>query len=315
MIRGGRASSFAGEASPTPQRFRRLSLMPPRHDIWATPGRGGAAAARVLYQPRHRVRIAALGVAQHLPATSHRSFPSPHLNALVESIAADAGIAATAAAALHVRGTDRWLYALMSGDGNGVVMKVGSATDEGLVREATTLAALRDRQMTLNVPVLRWHGQHDEWFALVTDIVKRNGTEDPDLEDACAAACALATINGDFVVHGDLAPWNMIRSTTGIALVDWEKSRFADDPLWDLTHYVVRVGALLQKWQPRAAVAHLVGSESVGRRYLREIGLDPASAAEHVRRYIRRPTKRTAENSNIRRYELEMAEILSSNPA
>jgi hypothetical protein len=289
--------------------------MPGRLDMWATPGRGGLAAARVLYQPRHRARIAARVVAQLLPL-SHGSFPSPHTQLVVEQIAEIIGVEATAAAALNVRGGDRWLYALTNADGSGVVVKIGSTRDEGLAREASTVAELGAHQPALPVPVLRWHGQCDGSFALVTDIVKRrNGNDDAGIEDARAAACALATMSGGFVVHGDLAPWNMIPSTTGIVLVDWEKSRFAQDPLCDLAHYVVRVGALLHKWPPHAAVRHLIGAESVGGRYLCEIGLDPDSAPEHLRRYLGRPTRRSATNSNIRRYELEMAEILNSNPA
>ena len=128
-------------------------------------------------------------------------------------------------------------------------------------------------------------------------------------------ACALATMHGGFVVHGDLAPWNMIPSPLGLTLVDWEKSRFAHDPLCDLAHYVIRVGALLNKWRPRVRRrATSSASESVGRRYLCDIGLEPESAAEHLRRYLERPTLRTATNSSIRRYEIEMAGILSSNP-
>jgi len=289
--------------------------MPGRLDMWATPGRAGLAAARVLYQPRHRARIAARAVAQFLPVP-HGPFPSPYTQSVVEQIADIAGVEATAAAALNVRGSERWLYALTSADGTGVVVKIGNASDEGLVREASTIAELGAHPSALPVPVLRWHGLHDGSFALVTDIVKRrNGHDDAGIEDACAAACALATVSSGFVVHGDLAPWNMIPSATGVVLVDWEKSRFAQDPLCDLAHYVVRVGALLHKWQPPAAVQHLVGSESVGRRYLTEIGLDPESAAEHLQRYLGRPTRRSANNSNIRRYELEMAEILTSNPA
>src|SRR5258708_18287139 len=283
MTGGGPSGSLAGETSHTPQPSRRLSLMPGRLDMWATPGRAGAAAARVLYQPRHRVRVAARVVAQLLPAKSHQSFPSPQTQLVVEQIAELTGVQATAAAALNVRGSERWLYALTSADSTGVVVKIGSAADDGLAREASTLAALRAHQTTLQVPVLRWHGRHDGCYALVTDIVKRrNGHDDANIEDARAAACALATMDGGFVVHGDLAPWNMIPSTTGVALVDWEKSRFAHDPLFDLAHYVVRVGALLHKWQPRAAGQHLVGSQSVGGRYLREIGLEPESAPEHL---------------------------------
>lgn len=289
--------------------------MPARLDMWASPGRAGLAAARVLYQPRHRARIAARGVAQLLPL-SHGSVPSPRTQSLVEHLAEITGVEATAAAALNVRGSDRWLYALTNADGGGVVVKIGNTSDEGLAREASTIAELGAHQPGLPVPVLRWHGQHDGAFALVTDIVRRrNRHDDAGLEDARAAACALATMRGGFVVHGDLAPWNMIPSATGVVLVDWEKSRFAQDPLCDLAHYVVRVGALLRKWQPPAAVRHLIGSESVGRRYLCEIGLDPESAAEHLRRYLGRPTSRSATNSNIRRYELEMADILDFKPA
>ena len=316
MTGGGPGGTLAGETSPTPQPTRRLSLMPRRLDVWTTPGRAGAAAARVLYQPRHRARIAAGRVARLLPAPSHRAFPAPHTQLIVEQIAELTGVEATAAAALHVRGTDRWLYALTCAEDRGVVIKVGKAGDAGLAREASTLAALSARETTLQIPVLRWHGEHDGWFALVTDIVKRrNGTAGAGIEEARAAACALATMNGGFVVHGDLAPWNMVPTSAGLALVDWEKSRFGPDPLCDLAHYVVRSGALLHKWRPRDAVRHLVGRESVGRQYLREIGVDPESAAEHLRRYLARPTSRTATSSSIRRYEIEMAEILSSNPA
>ena len=314
MTDGGSSGPIADRTSPIPQPSKRLPFMPGRLDLWATPGRAGAAAARVLYQPRHRARIAARVVAQLLPA-SHRPFPSPPTQLIVEEIAEVTGVEATAAAALNVRGSDRWLYALTSADGSGVVVKIGNSRDEGLAREASMVAELNAHRPALPVPRLRWHGQHHDSFAVVTDIVKRrDGSDDAGIEDARAAACALATMGGGFVVHGDLAPWNMIPSTTGVVLVDWEKSRFGQDPLCDLAHYVVRVGALLHKWQPDAAVRHLIGSESVGRRYLCEIGLDPDTAAEHLRRYLGRPTSRSVTNSNIRRYEIAMLDVLDSNP-
>src|SRR5437868_8352564 len=107
MTSGGPGSSLAGETSPPPQPSRRLSLMPRRLDVWATPGRAGTAAARVLYQPRNRARVAAGVVARMLPATSHRTFPAPDTQLIVEQVAEITGVKATAAAALHVRGTDR----------------------------------------------------------------------------------------------------------------------------------------------------------------------------------------------------------------
>src|SRR5260221_13418640 len=101
MTSAGPGSSPAGETYPPPQPSRRLSMMPKRLDVWATPGRAGAAAARVLYQPRHRARVAAGAVARLLPAASHRSFPAPHAQLIVEQITEVIGVAGTAAAALH----------------------------------------------------------------------------------------------------------------------------------------------------------------------------------------------------------------------
>ena len=36
------------------------------------------------------------------------------------------------------------------------------------------------------------------------------------------------------------APWNIVPTAAGLVLVDWEESRFEDDPLFDLSHYVTR---------------------------------------------------------------------------
>ncbi len=310
---GGRRGWVAGETRRAPKPSRRVSLTPPRLDIWATPGRGGAAAARVLYQPRHRARIAAGAVARLVPARSRHSFPSPEVQSIVERIAQSIGVEAVAAAALNVRGTNRWLYALTEADNGGAVVKVGDAGDEGLAREASMLTALSARSTGLYVPVLRWHGEHDGWLAIVTEIVaRRRATADPGLDDASAAARALATVKDGFVVHGDLTPWNMIPSDAGVALIDWEHGRFAHDPLYDLAHYVIRAGALLHKWRPGEAVRHLIGDDSVGCQYLRETGVDPGSASEHLIRYLRRPTSATS-SPIVRRYETEMADILRSN--
>lgn len=314
-MRGDGPGHSLGPDRLPPEPSRRLFLMPRRLDIWATSGRAGVAAARVLYQPRNRARIAAGAVARVLPVASHRHIPATHPQRIVHQIAELTGLHAHAAAALYVRGTGRWIYALTNRQGGGIVVKVGNADDEGLAREAAMLAALATATTTLKVPVVRWQGECDGWFALVTDIIERcNGTGGAGLEAARTAACSLAMMDGGFVVHGDLAPWNMVPTRSGVALVDWEKSHFALDPLHDLAHYVIRTGALLRAWSPRTAARHLVGTESAGRRYLGEIGIDPDSAAEHLKRYLRRPTLRTASSSGIRRYELEMAEILRSNP-
>jgi len=293
--------------------WRRVPFMPRRIELWATPGPGGAAAARVLYQPRRRARAAGTAITRFLPGRPVTSLPAAGIETVVEQVSALAGVCADAAAAFHSRESGRWLFALTARDGNGVVMKLGPADDDGLAREGAMLSKLAASQTTtLQIPRVRWHGVHENRCVIVTDIVtRRSVTAEPDLEDACAAACALATSTAGFVVHGDLAPWNIVPTANGPALVDWEDSRFDDDPLHDLAHYVTRSGALLRAWRPDAAVRHLRGSGSVGRRYLDDIGFEPDSADEHLARYLRRPGAQTSPPT-LRRYETAMADALES---
>jgi hypothetical protein len=45
--------------------------------------------------------------------------------------------------------------------------------------------------------------------------------------------------------HGDWAPWNMLRTTAGWVLVDWEDASDAAPPFYDLCHHMVQSHALL----------------------------------------------------------------------
>ena len=243
--------------------------------------------------------------------------PARVIQSVVAEITEDIGVRVHAAAALHARESQRWLFALTAADGSGVVVKLGMLDDQGLAREAATMNELAASDATFGIPNVRWpnvrwHGQRKGWFAIVTDIAKRrSATADPDLEDARSAACALAATKRGFVVHGDLAPWNIVPTATGLVLVDWEESRFDTDPLFDLAHYVTRAGALLRAWRPETAVLHLTGQGSVGWRYLDEIGLDPNSAAENLVRYLGRAESET-QSPAVRNYEAAMTGALVS---
>jgi len=214
---------------------------------------------------------------------------------------------------LHARESGRWLFALTNRDGLGAVVKLGPADDEGLAREAAMLSTLAAGSGgALVIPGVRWHGVHDGRYVIVTDLVtRRRASAEPGLEDALTAACALATSSCGFVVHGDLAPWNIVPTADGLALVDWEDSRLDDDPLHDLAHYVTRSGALLRVWGPDAAVRHLCARGSVGRRYLEKIGLESDSAGEHLARYLRRPAAQHG-SPKLLRYEAAMADALDA---
>jgi Phosphotransferase enzyme family len=292
-------------------RLRRVHLMPRRIEVWATPGERGTAAARVLYRARRRARVAGTAVARALPIPGTRPLSAPLAQTVATDIARDMGLHPDAAAALHVRETQRWLFALTLPDESGIVVKLGMVDDEGLAREAATMTQLAASDSALQIPTVRWYGRHKGWFALVTDIVARKNTSaESNLEDARTIACALATSKRGFVVHGDLAPWNILPTDSGLVLVDWEDGRFEEDPLFDLAHYVIRSGALLRSWTPPVAVQHLVGNDSVGRRYLAEIGLDPDSASEHLTRYLRQGESQTSRAPH--RYQLAMVAALQA---
>ena len=291
--------------------WRRVLLMPPRYELWAQPGRDGVAAARVLYQPRRRLRVAGTAITRYLPRRK-TALPAAGIETIVGQVAALAGVHADPAAALHSRVTGRWVFALMGRDGHGAVMKLGPHDDDGIAHEAAMLTTLASSRMELEIPRVRWHGVHEDRSVLVTDlVVRRSATAEPSLEDARAAACALAQSSCGFVVHGDLAPWNLVPTATGLALLDWEDSHCTDDPLHDLAHYVITLGEALRMWRPDAAVRHLCERGGVGWRYLEEIGLDPRSADEHLERFLRRPAAQTLAPERGR-YETAMADALES---
>jgi hypothetical protein len=46
-------------------------------------------------------------------------------------------------------------------------------------------------------------------------------------------------------VHGDVAPWNLLRTRDGWALIDWEEAQERHAPFHDLLHFLVQAHALL----------------------------------------------------------------------
>jgi len=63
--------------------------------------------------------------------------------------------------------------------------------------------------------------------------------------------------------HGDLTPWNTLRTKGQLYIFDWEYSE-ADTPAgWDAVHFLFQTGMLLAKDQPRELVANLEAQESI----------------------------------------------------
>jgi hypothetical protein len=53
--------------------------------------------------------------------------------------------------------------------------------------------------------------------------------------------------------HGDLAPWNILLSPSGLRLIDWEYGSLDGFPGVDLAYHVLQAGALLKRWPPTRA--------------------------------------------------------------
>lgn len=93
------------------------------------------------------------------------------------------------------------------------------------------------------------------------------------------------------VVHGDMAPWNLLRVTDGWALIDWEFCREQAPPFFDLFHYIVQAYVMLG----RPTHSEILESVQASRggwisdaiaAYAEAAGLATTEAEEGLRRYL-----------------------------
>ena len=64
------------------------------------------------------------------------------------------------------------------------------------------------------------------------------------------------------MVHGDLAPWNVLRDGRGRpVIIDWENGRCPDVPCWDLVHFIFQQRVLVER----------VPAEALRERILRDL--------------------------------------------
>jgi thymidylate kinase len=68
--------------------------------------------------------------------------------------------------------------------------------------------------------------------------------------------------------HGDCAPWNLLRTSDGWVLVDWEDASPDRPPFYDLWHYLVQSHALLGRPSARDVIEGVHGRGWVGRLVL-----------------------------------------------
>jgi hypothetical protein len=138
-------------------------------------------------------------------------------------------------------------------DGDGVPRLVAKlATDtEGARRLANEVSAIEQIASLLgaplSAPVVVAQATGLAVFEFVPWLPRRDATELP-AEVAFALGrfyLACDSKNGCGAVHGDFAPWNILQTTEGWTLLDWEAASLHGRPFEDLCHYFVQSHVLL----------------------------------------------------------------------
>jgi hypothetical protein len=263
--------------------WRRAALAPGRIDLRLRPG-PSAAAALAIYRPLRRRSMAAAHINRALLAAGlwrQTGEPVEGLEDLARTISLDPDSIATMTSSAR----DRLIVGFAAQGRLEAVAKVGLVDDVGLRREGRVLARLQAATPSrFEIPRLRWHGTwHDRYVVAVEAATM--ATAPTSLEDAREVAVELATGAGDeeSLTHGDFAPWNLVRTPTGLLLMDWEEARTPCEPLVDLAQFIVQSGCLLGAVPPATAVALLTAPGGPGWVYLEATGRSPADAPAILR--------------------------------
>jgi hypothetical protein len=164
------------------------------------------------------------------------------------------------------------------------VCKVGGKGDLGLRVEASMLQSLSRCSPSFAAPTLaRSAASGGSWGFAQTALLAVAPFRVADVDSVLDLAIRLAQAG---VTHGDMAPWNIVKTAGGLALCDWESGMVSLRPLWDLTHYVIQSGSLLRAWPPRRAASMLMGHKGLAHEYGAVLGLSKSDLVEGLQEYV-----------------------------
>lgn len=243
---------------------------PKRNRVVATAGAAGRAALGV-YRPNSKRGRRAAHVSRlvvRLGWWRRASAPPSGVCSLAERVGL---VGPIGMAAMASPGRDRIVVGLARPGELLAVAKVGSLDDVGLRNEAAILLELQSTEARVRTPALRFAGEVDDHFVVITDAVIHSGPP--------VARTEIAPVLRDLeeagergLVHGDLAPWNLVRTVDGrIVVLDFEHARWGSEPGFDLCHFLVQSGALLGSVSPADVLDELHRSVGSGRRAIDDI--------------------------------------------
>jgi len=287
-------------------RWRRVPLTAKRLSLCT---QGAANPALTIYEPHLPRARAARFVGKRTRAVAGRRCPPPAAN--LSDLWTLLHAAPEGVAAMRSSSAGRLIFGVTESARLSMVVKLGDLTDRQLRHEAIMLTTPLMSGLPFTRPAVVWSGAWGDHYVLATRGVARSSNAPFALTELLPIAHALAGAGPDAtpLTHGDFAPWNLVRTTDGTVLLDWESARLGDEPLFDLTHFVVQTGALLGRYGPDRAMKLLCDHDSPGHRLLMSLGRDPNEAGRLVISYLSRT--RPTEHRAVR-FQAQMARLAMS---
>lgn len=245
-----------------------------RIELRSTGGRHGTAAARVIYRPLRPVGRAAaffdrllMRVRLGPKVDNPLAFADAFLHLLPKDV--------DGMAFMHSSTPGRGIAALTASGRPRYVLKVGTRDDHCLRNEGHVLTELPSMGLPFHVPEVLFADFVEDHFVVMSrawsNCRQAGLLSRAELLDITVALGRSG--NGKCSVgHGDLAPWNILRTPQGLGIVDWESASLAQRPLRDVIHYLVQAGGHLRWVDARTVVRELTESRGILAQLATRIG-------------------------------------------
>lgn len=284
-----------------------IALPPAREPRWLLP-RGSRAVARAGLRIYHPVTLKArIGWEAARTVSFLGGFRvMPRGAAPLQVIRGAADPYIPTGGALSVATTNhagRSVALIVAADGSPVAVAKIATSPEGrdaLAREARNLERLGELlSPPLSAPRILGRGDG----VLVVEAVKWQARWRPwRMPEAVAFALgaffragAVADCDRFGLSHGDVAPWNLLKSTDGWVLIDWEDAQERQTPFYDLIHFLVQAHAHLGRPSRSALLRGFLGKSWIGAAvaaYARGAQIPADEARPHLLTYLQESIER-----------------------
>jgi thymidylate kinase len=271
---------------------------------WYLPRRRcSVAQAFLIYQPVTPVGRGAWTIGRFIARTGgswilpHDAPPDDVMRKLEDVVGSQTDVAVA-----RTNREARWVALVMGNEGHPEAfakLALSTGTTAALAREAEAVRKIQ-KLLSGSVYVPRIRGQSPGM--LLFDAVEwrpRNAPWRLPTEVAYALGRIFTTTadvsGGKGAAHGDFAPWNLLQTARGWALIDWEDYREDFPPFFDIFHFFVQSHLDLHIPSKHAILDGIRLRGPLGRSvtaYAEGASIDPSRAAESFADYLRVSSER-----------------------